>query len=134
MKIWNFGIVGAGLIADFHTKAIQSLGNARLVGICGSNSDKACRLAEKYKCKTFRDPTELLSHDEIEIVTIATPSGAHMEPTIEAALHGKHVICEKPMEISLERIDNMIEAHTKAGTSLGGIFKYRFNNAVRLLK
>jgi UDP-N-acetyl-2-amino-2-deoxyglucuronate dehydrogenase len=134
MKIWNFGIIGAGLIADFHAQAIQSLGNARLVGICGSNSDKARRLAEKYNCKAFKDLTELLSQGEIEIVTIATPSGAHMEPTIEAALHGKHVICEKPMEISLERIDKMIEAHAKAGTSLGGIFNYRFNNAVRVLK
>ena len=57
MKIWNFGIIGAGLIADFHAKAIQSLKNARLTGICGSNPVKVRNLAEKYGCKPFSDMT-----------------------------------------------------------------------------
>lgn len=134
MKNWNFGIIGAGLIADFHAKAIQSIKNARLIGICGSNPDKVRILAEKYKCKTFLNYQEMLGSSEIEIVTIATPSGAHMEPTIEAARHGKNVICEKPLEISLERIDKMIESHAKAGTKLGGIFNYRFNDTLKYLK
>ncbi|MEI7830662.1 MAG: Gfo/Idh/MocA family oxidoreductase [Prolixibacteraceae bacterium] len=134
MKIWNFGIIGAGLIADFHAKAIQSLENANLIGICSSNPDKARKLAEKYNCKIFKDSAELLHSDEIEIVTIATPSGAHMEPTIEAAQCGKHVICEKPLEISLERIDKMIEAHNRAGTKLGGIFNFRYHDSLKYLK
>jgi len=134
MKIWNFGIIGAGLIADFHAKAIQSLQNAKLIGICGSNPEKVRILAEKYNCKIFSGYEEMLRSGEIEIVTIATPSGTHMEPAIEAARHGKHVICEKPLEISLERIDKMIESHAKAGTSLGGIFNYRFNDSLKYLK
>lgn len=134
MKIWNFGIIGSGLIADFHAKAIQHLVNARLIGICGSNQDKTRQLAEKYNCKIFKDSKELLHSDEIEIVTISTPSGAHMEPTIEAALCGKHVLCEKPLEISLERVDKMIEAHNKAGTKLGGIFNYRYQDSFKYLK
>jgi len=76
----------------------------------------------------------MLHSEDIDIVTVATPSGHHMEPAIEAARCGKHVICEKPLEITLERIEKMIEAHKKAGTSLGGIFNYRFNDAVALLK
>ena len=134
MKIWNFGIIGAGLIADFHAKAIQSLEHARLTGVCGHNSEKVRILAEKYNCKTFANYEEMLRSGEIEIVTIATPSGAHMEPTIEAARHGKHVICEKPLEISLERIDKMIESHAKSGTKLGGIFNYRYNDTLKYLK
>ncbi len=134
MKIWKFGIVGAGLIADFHAKAIQNLENASLIGIFGSNPDKARRLAEKYNCKTFENLEDLLCSDDIEIVVIATPSGAHLEPTIAAAMHGKHVICEKPLEISLERIDKMIEAHHLAGTKLGGIFNYRYHDTVKYLK
>ena len=134
MKIWNFGIIGAGLIADFHAKAIQNIRNARLTGICSSNPDKARKLAEKYNCKIFKDYEEMLRSGEIEVVTIATPSGAHMEPTIEAALYGKHVICEKPLEISLERIDKMIEAHARAGTKLGGIFNYRYHDSLKYLK
>jgi UDP-N-acetyl-2-amino-2-deoxyglucuronate dehydrogenase len=134
MKIWNFGIAGAGLIADFHAKAIQSLKNASLKGVCGSNPDKVKKLAEKYGCTTYSDLQEMLRSDDIDIVTVATPSGAHMETAVEAARYGKHIICEKPLEISLERIDRMIEAHNKAGTRLGGIFNYRYNETLKDLK
>lgn len=134
MKHWNFGIIGAGLIADFHAKAIQSLANARLTGISGSNKEKVRALAEKYNCRGFTSDEELLRSGEVDIVTIATPSGSHMEPTVAAARNGKHVLCEKPLEISLERIDKMIDAHSKAGTMLGGIFNYRFDETIQPLK
>src|SRR5665213_3406241 len=134
MKIWNFGIIGSGTIADFHARAIESMPNAKLISICGWNYKKTLQLAAKYNCKAFTNYDKMLLSDEIEIVTIATPSGAHMEPTIDAARNGKHVICEKPLEISLERIDKMIAAHAKAGTYLGGIFNYRFNDIIPVLK
>ncbi len=76
----------------------------------------------------------MVKSEDVDIVTIATPSGLHMEPTIAAAEAGKHVLCEKPLEIKLERIDAMIEAHKKAGTRLGGIFPYRFNNLMTPLR
>jgi UDP-N-acetyl-2-amino-2-deoxyglucuronate dehydrogenase len=134
MKIWNFGIVGAGNIADFHAKAIQSLNNAKLTGICGSNPDKVKTLATKYSCKVFNTTNEIVQSPDVDIIIIATPSGAHLIPANDAAKQGKHVLCEKPLEISLERIDSMIEEHKKHGTSLGGIFNFRFNDAVRVLK
>lgn len=134
MKTWNFGIVGAGVIADFHARAIQSINNARLTGVCDSEPEKAKDLARKYSCKTFTDYKELIQSDEIDIVTIATPSGFHLEPTVEAAKYGKHVICEKPLEITLKRIDEMIKAHEKSKTYLGGIFNYRFNESLQPLK
>ena len=134
MKIWNFGIIGAGLIADFHAKAIQNITNAKLTGICGTNQEKVKKLAGKYNCRIFNSYSEMLRSGEIDIVTIATPSGAHMEPAIEAARFGKHVICEKPLEISLDRIDRMIEVHDASGTKLGGIFNYRYNDTLKHLK
>jgi len=134
MQEWNFGIIGAGLIADFHARAIRDIPNARLVGVCGRTSDRAQKLAQKYSCKAFTDYREMVAHDEINILTIATPSGFHMEPTIAAAEAGKHVLCEKPLEVTLDRIDAMIAAHEKAGTKLGGIFPYRFNDAMPLLR
>jgi len=134
MKKWNFGIIGAGLIADFHAKAIDSLENAQLIGVCGTNQEKAKKLAEKYNCKVFKNHTELLKAESIDIVTIATPSGAHMEPVTEAAEKMKHVLCEKPLEISLERIDKMIAAHEQAGTHLGGIFNFRYDETTEIIK
>ena len=134
MKIWNFGIAGSGLIADFHARAITSLPNARLVGICGTNKMKTQALALKYSCRVFPDSDSMISSPDIEIITIATPSGAHMEPAISAAVNGKHALCEKPLEISAERMDRMIAAHEKAGTRLGGIFNYRYHDTLKHIK
>lgn len=128
MKTWNFGVVGAGLIADFHARAIDDIPNAKFVACCDTNLPRAEALAKKYGGRAYGSYEEMLKSDAIDIVTIATPSGLHMEPTVAAARAGKHVICEKPVEITLERIDAMIEAHAKAGTRLGGIFPYRFND------
>jgi predicted dehydrogenase len=128
MKNWNFGIVGAGLIADFHARAIGDIPNAKLNGCCDKIPERAKVLADKFNVQAFEGYEDMLKSKKIDIVTIATPSGFHMEPTVAAAKAGKHVICEKPMDITLERIDAMIEAHEKSGTRLGGIFPYRFND------
>ncbi len=134
MKTWNFGIVGAGLIADFHARAINDIPCAKLIGFCDNGSGRANILAQKYSCTAFATYLELVSSHTIDVVAIATPSGFHLEPSVAAAKAGKHVLCEKPIEITLDRIDQMIEAHKKSGTYLGGIFPYRFNDAAGLLK
>lgn len=134
MKTWNFGIIGSGLIADFHARAIADIPNAKLAGCCDIIPAKAKELADKNNCKAFESQEELLKSDDVNIVTIATPSGVHMESTIAAAEAGKHVICEKPLDVTLERIDAMIEAHGKNGTRLGGIFPYRFNDSQVVLR
>ena len=134
MKNWNFGIIGAGLIAEFHAKAIQDIENAHLIGFCDGGSGRAKKLAEQFNCKAFSDYQAMVNSSDINIVTIATPSGFHMEPAIAAANNNKHVICEKPLEINLERIDKMIAAHEMKGTYLGGIFNYRFNESIQPLK
>ena len=134
MKTWNFGIVGAGLIADFHARAIGDIPNAKLTACCDNIPEKAKALADKYGVTAFGSYEEMVASDDVDIVTIATPSGFHMEPAIAAAEAGKHVICEKPMDITLERIDAMIAAHKKNNTKLGGIFPYRFNEGMGPLR
>ena len=134
MKTWNFGIVGAGLIADFHARAIADIPNAKLVAFCDTVSAKANKLADKYSCQAFESYEDMFNSADIDIVTIATPSGSHAEPAIAAAKAGKHVICEKPLEVTLERIDAMIDAHKKAGTVLGGVFQNRFTDAQTTLR
>jgi predicted dehydrogenase len=134
MKTWNFGIVGSGLIADFHARAIGDIPNAKFTACCDKIFDRAKKLADKYGARAFDSYEAMVQSKDVDIVTIATPSGLHMEPTIAAARVGKHVLCEKPLEITLERIDAMIDAHAKAGTRLGGIFPYRFNNLMLPLR
>ncbi|MEO0415106.1 MAG: Gfo/Idh/MocA family oxidoreductase, partial [Verrucomicrobiota bacterium] len=71
---------------------------------------------------------------ELEIVTIATPSGAHLEPAIAAAQAKKHVVCEKPLEVTPERIDQMIAVCDENGVTLSGIFNRRFHPAMDAFK
>ena len=130
MKKLNFGIIGAGMIAEVHAQALGELENAGLVGFFDTVTERAEALAKKYGCRAFRDLGEMLGDSSIDIVTIATPSGAHMEPAIAAAEAGKHVLCEKPLEVNVERLDAMIEAHEKSGTRLGGVFQNRFTDAI----
>ncbi|HPS54737.1 MAG TPA: Gfo/Idh/MocA family oxidoreductase [Sedimentisphaerales bacterium] len=130
MKKWNFGIIGAGVIGDFHARAIGDMGNGNLYAVCDSNINRAEEFAKKYNCKAFGSYQEMLKEKDIDVVTIATPSGLHMEPTVAAAEANKHVICEKPLDVTVERIDQMIEAHEKAGTKLGAIFQARFADSL----
>lgn len=134
MKTWNFGVVGAGVIAGFHAAAINEIKNAKLLGFFDNISERANNLAGKYSSKVYKNYDQMLSDPEIDVITIATPTGAHADLTIAAAKAGKHVICEKPLEVTLQRIDSIIEAHKKAGTLLGCVFQNHFTDAMKPLR
>tara|TARA_R110002096_G_scaffold292704_10_gene487164 strand:- start:21 stop:1067 length:1047 start_codon:yes stop_codon:yes gene_type:complete len=130
----KFGIIGAGMIANFHAKAIQAMEGGELHSFYGRRQEAVDELVAEHGGKGFTDLDAFLSDPELDIVTIATPSGAHLEPAIAAAKAGKHVICEKPLEITPERIDLMISACEDAGVTLSGIFNRRFHPAMDAFK
>lgn len=134
MKSYGFGIIGCGMIANFHAKAISEIEGARLVVTCSRNETSAQRLANEYSAEWYTDYREMLKRDDVDIVNICTPSGAHLEIACKAALAGKHVIIEKPMEITLERIDSIIDACSRHKVKLGVVFPSRFGEASRLVK
>ena len=123
------GIVGCGMIANFHAEAIAGLNNARVVGAVSRNPKSAETFAETHGCRAFGSLDEMLSDDAVDIVSICTPSGSHLDPALAAAAAGKHVMVEKPLEISLARCDAMIKACDEAGVKLGGIVQSRFADA-----
>ena len=130
----RFAIIGAGMIAEFHARAIRAMPGAELAAVYARRDEAARDFAARHDCYAFSDLDALLADPGIDIVTICTPSGAHLEPVEAAARAGKHVICEKPLEVTSERVDRMIEACQAAGVTLAGIFPRRFNAATRLLK
>ncbi len=130
----TFGIIGGGMIANFHAQAIQAMRSGQLGGIYARKAEKAKALAEKYNCKAYTQLADLLSDETIDIVTIATPSGAHLEPTLAAAKAGKHIICEKPLEVTPARIEQMIQVCKEEKVVLAAIFNRRFNPAVQVFK
>lgn len=130
----RFGIVGAGMIAATHRDAIAALPNAALTGIMDHGSGRGRELAPDLDTRASGDLEAFVARDDIDVVAVATPSGVHMEAALLAAAAGKHCIVEKPIEIELDRIDRMIDAHDAAGTTLGGIFNTRYGDAARLLR
>jgi len=132
----GFGIIGLGSIAEFHAKAIQAMDGAHLsCAYSRSGGEKADTFASQFKVKVYSgELAEFLKHPGLEVVTIATPSGAHLEPAIAAARAKKHVLSEKPMEITLQRCQKMIDACKKSRVKLGGIFQSRSNGGAQLIR
>lgn len=130
----GFGIIGTGMIAHFHAKAIQAMPGGAVVACFNQNPEKARKFAEEYGCRACDTLEAMLGDPQVQIVTICTPSGAHREPALAAAAAGKHVVVEKPLEITLERCDDIIRACEQAGVWLCTIFPSRFSPANLALK
>jgi len=130
---YGFGIVGAGNIADIHAEAINALPKARLVGVYSRSLESATELAKRFDAQAHDTLGTFLAAPDLDIVCVCTPSGAHLEPAVAAAAAGKHVVVEKPLEITAERSKQIIAATDKAGVKLATIFNSRFADAhVRL--
>lgn len=130
----GFGIIGCGMIANFHSKAVADIRNAKVAACYDTVPAAADRLAQDVGCQAYHDLDAMLADPNVDVVTICTPSGAHMEPAVAAAKAGKHVIVEKPLEVTLKRCDKIIQACDKAGVTLGAIFPSRFHESSQLLK
>jgi len=130
----GYGIIGTGAVGIIHAQAVQALDSAELKGVYSLDRKGAEDLAEMFSCKVY-DFLEMMGDDpDIEFVSICTPSGAHLEPALMMAEKGKNLIIEKPLEVTLERCDRIIEAAEKAGVLLSGIFQTRFHNSAMKLK
>ncbi|MFO7906872.1 MAG: Gfo/Idh/MocA family protein [Planctomycetota bacterium] len=130
----GFGIVGCGMIANFHARAVGDIPGASVVACYDAVPAAADRFAESNGCTAYHDIDKMLANSEVDVVTICTPSGAHMEPAVSAAQAGKHVIVEKPLEITLTRCDQIIKACDEANVVLSTIFPSRFHESSQLFK
>ncbi len=125
----GFAIVGTGMISRFHAKAIAEVRGAKLIACCDMSAERAEQFGKEVGCTPYSDMKKMLADPAVDVVTIATPSGAHMEPAVEAARAGKHVIVEKPLEITLKRCDRIIRECEKSGVKLATIFPSRFHDS-----
>jgi UDP-N-acetyl-2-amino-2-deoxyglucuronate dehydrogenase len=131
----GFAIVGTGMIAGYHARAIRATPGARLVGVVSRSPDKGRRFAEEHAIPIVASSVdELASRTEIDVVNVTTPSGAHQEPALAAIGAGKHVIVEKPLETTPERADRIIEFAEARGVELATIFQGRFGAGAERVK
>ena len=105
----HVGIIGCGKIAQVrHLPEYFSNGNAKIIGITDINEERAKALAEKYACKAYKTREEMLADTAIDAVSVCTANHTHAEIAIEALRAGKHVLCEKPMAVTLEECEHMV--------------------------
>lgn len=130
----GFGIIGAGTIAGFHAQAIAQLTGARFVGVASRSDANARKVADPHGAFATTDPAALLARPDLHVVCITTPSGAHLEPALAAIRAGKHVVIEKPLEITPARTDLILGAADKAGVCVVPIFQGRFGDGARTVK
>lgn len=133
-KKLGFGIVGTGAIAAHHAAAIRAFEGSELIAVCSSSRSRAEKAQEKFQVKAYSDISEFLENDAIDVVCICTESGNHMEPGIASAKAGKHVLLEKPIEVSLDRADQLIRACDSSGVKLAVIFQNRFKAGYQKVK
>jgi len=114
------GIIGSQFQADIHAAAFQMIpGEAEVVAVASPTPGNAEKLARRYGIpRVFTDYREMLLEDDIEMVTITAPNSLHAQMTLDIAAAGKHVVCEKPLCMTLEEADRMIETCRTAGVLL----------------
>src|SRR5262249_53990908 len=130
----RFGIVGCGMISEVQADAIGKVRGAEVVAFCDSVRTAAEARAARFGGRVYERVEDLAGDPDVAPASICTPSGTHMEAAIAAAHAKKHVIVEKPIEVSLDRIDPIVLACRTNGVKLGAIFPRRFMESSRLLR
>ncbi|MGB2012005.1 MAG: Gfo/Idh/MocA family protein [Akkermansiaceae bacterium] len=130
----KFGIIGAGMIGRFHAQAISDMTGGCLHSVLDRNLERAEELASEFGAKAYADIDDFLADPALEIVTVGTPSGAHLDPALAALKAGKHAIVEKPLEITTERIDELMAAAKAKGKTLAAILNRRFHPGMDAFK
>ena len=133
-KDTGFGILGLGMIAEFHVKAIREISGCRLVAGYDAIPERAADFCAKHGAKSYKDLDSFLADKDIDIVTIATPSGLHLDSAVAVAKAGKHIIVEKPLEITTARCDAIIAEARANKVKLGTVFPSRYHAAAGIVK
>ena len=131
-----FGLVGCGKIARRHANLLGKgeIAGAALAAVCDLDQAAADNFASEYGVKAFPDPKSMAASDEVDVLSILTPSGAHAENVIELAPFGKPIIVEKPLALRLEDADRVIEVCDRFGVKLFVVKQNRFNEPVVQLR
>jgi len=127
MKKLGVAVIGTGSWGKNHVRVYSESEEANLVGIYDVSEERARILAKQHKINTFSDLDSLLKNEEVEMVSIASPTTTHAELAIKALEAGKHVFIEKPMTSTVEEAKKVIDVEKKSGKKVGIGFIERFN-------
>ena len=130
----GFGLLGAGLVAPFHAKALKNSTKGRLVAVADVDAGRAGKLAEEFGCRAYGSLDDMLADPEISCVNVLTPNAYHYDAVIAAAQAGRHVLVEKPPAMSLRETDSMIATCAEHGVKLGIVLQCRVRKPIVAMK
>jgi predicted dehydrogenase len=133
-KKFGFGVIGTGNIAKFHAQCINKIPNAKLLGVLSKSESRARQVSKSFNAPVFWDIEKLLSNSEIDIICVCNESGLHAPTISRIAKAGKNVLCEKPLETSVKKIDDISDMVKVSRIKLGCVFQNRENPEYRKLK
>ncbi|MGI6567373.1 MAG: Gfo/Idh/MocA family protein [Limnochordia bacterium] len=120
------GIAGCGMITEFHIRAMKQIPELELAGVWDIAADLAKNTAEKWNVKAYGSYEEMIADPQVDIIDICLPAGVHAQYGCQAAEAGKHLIVEKPIDVTKEAAERLIATADKAGVSLAVILQNRF--------
>lgn len=133
-KSIGFGILGAGLIAPFHARAVHDARGGRLVAVCDTARERADKLAAEFRIQAYYNLESMLRDPAIDVINVALPNHLHRDAVLKCATAGKHVLTEKPPAMSLRDTDDMIAACQRAGVKFGCMVQCRVRKAIQAMK
>jgi UDP-N-acetyl-2-amino-2-deoxyglucuronate dehydrogenase len=134
MKKIRSAVIGCGKIAQVHAQALQNIPETELVAVQSRNQEKASTTAARFGVKPYTDVATMVKQEQIDVVVICTPHPAHREPALAAIQNGAHVLVEKPLAVSLEDCDIMMQAAAQYNRQVGMVSQRRFYPSCRRIK
>ena len=133
-KIYKVALVGCGAIAPNHLRALKSIPYVKVAALCDINPEKAEKRKIEYEldCKIYTDLDEMLENEELDSIHIATPHYLHAPMTVKVLKKGINVFLEKPMCISTDEIEELIQAEKESSAGVCVCFQNRFNPSTAL--
>lgn len=130
----RFGLIGAGAISTQHLEALDAIPGARITAIASATADKARTAGERWGVPWTTDIEELLGREDVDAVSIATPSGLHPDQALASLRHGKHVLIEKPIALSNADARAVVDEARQRGLTAGTVSQRRFEPVVRAVR
>ncbi|MGI8422755.1 MAG: Gfo/Idh/MocA family protein [Chloroflexota bacterium] len=122
----GFAVVGLGM-GRHHCRSIREAQGAELVAICDIDEGRRAKAIAEFGVKGYASVDELLEDSDVQVVNVAAPTGLHADIGIKVAQSGRHLICEKPLDVNLEKADALISACQDFGVKLASIFQRRLH-------
>ncbi len=130
----GFAIIGTGMIAEFHANAIALVPGAKLLGAYGNIPEQRAAFCQKHGIREYDSLEAAITDPLVHAATIATPSGLHAAVAVPVLEAGKAVLCEKPIDVTIEAVDAILAAEKKGNGRLACVFQARFGVGAQKLK